>query len=104
MVKKIILVDDSSTVLMTAEMALESLVANGDIELKLYENPEILLEEITNGLDYDLLITDINMPEMSGFELAKALKKMERVKAKPIIALTTENSSQRKRKVKQLDL
>ena len=31
MAKQIILVDDSSTVLMTAEMALDGLVANGDI-------------------------------------------------------------------------
>ena len=104
MAKKIILVDDSSTVLMTAEMALESLIANGDIELKLYENPEKLLEEIQNGLNYDLLITDINMPEMSGFDLARALKNLDSVKAKPIIALTTENSPQMKAEGKEVGL
>lgn len=104
MAKKIIMVDDSATVLMTAEMALEDLVANGVFELITYDNPQTALEDVQNGLMYDLCITDINMPQMSGFDLATALKATPSVKAKPIIALTTENSPEMKAKGKSVGL
>jgi len=104
MAKTLIIVDDSSTVLMTAEMALEEMVANGIINLKVYENPSLLLDDVKGGLTYDLLITDINMPQMSGFDLTKELKSIAHVKAKPIIALTTENSPQMKAEGKSVGL
>jgi len=104
MAKKIILVDDSSVVLMTAQVALDDLMKSGDIELVTYSNPDVMLKDIKEGLVYDLLITDINMPQMNGFELATALKAVESIKAKPIIALTTENSPQMKAKGKEVGL
>lgn len=104
MAKKIILVDDSATVLMTAEMALDDLISNGTIELVTYDNPEVALEDVKNGLVYDLWITDINMPQMSGFDLAKNLKSISSVQKKPIIALTTENSPEMKSKGKAIGL
>jgi len=99
MAKKVIFVDDSATVLMSVDMATEELVSNGTIEVETYSNPEILLEDIKNGKDYDLLVTDINMPQLSGFELAIEVKKIN--KTKPIIALTTENTSDMKMKGKE---
>ena len=104
MAKKIILVDDSSVVLMTAQVALDDLMKSGAIELITYENPDVMLKDVKEGLVYDLLITDINMPQMNGFELATALKAVESIKAKPIIALTTENSPQMKAKGKEVGL
>jgi len=104
MAKKIILVDDSSVVLMTAQVALDDLMKSGAIELITYENPDVILKDVKEGLVYDLLITDINMPQMNGFELATALKAVESIKAKPIIALTTENSPQMKAKGKEVGL
>ena len=104
MAKKIILVDDSSVVLMTAQVALDDLMKSGDIELVTYSNPDVMLKDVKEGLVYDLLITDINMPQMNGFELATALKAVESIKAKPIIALTTENSPQMKAKGKEVGL
>lgn len=103
--KKIVLVDDSATVLMTAEMACADLIKSGLIELVTYCDPLELLEDISSkGLTYDLLITDINMPQMSGFDLAKQIKTIASVKAKPIIALTTENSDAMKAKGKEVGL
>ncbi|MEA3512754.1 MAG: response regulator [Campylobacterota bacterium] len=104
MAKKIVLVDDSATVLMTVQMALEELVESGDIELAVYQNPVLALEDMKNGLIYDLCVTDINMPQMSGFELVKSLKTIETVARKPIIALTTENSPQMKAEGKKIGL
>jgi len=104
MARKLFLVDDSATVLMTAQMALEDLVLKGVIELNTYDNPETLLQDVENGLVYDLCITDINMPQMSGFDLIKSLKQIPSIKMKPIIALTTENSPQMKAQGKAVGL
>jgi len=102
--KKIIFVDDSKTVLMTAEMSVKELVDSNQVELRIYENPLDVLEAVENGFVYDLLITDINMPQMSGLDMAKKLKTMESVKLKPILALTTERSPEIMRKGKEIGL
>jgi two-component system chemotaxis sensor kinase CheA len=39
--------------------------------------------------DFDLVITDIEMPEMDGFELARRLRADPRMKRQPIIAFTS---------------
>ena len=102
--KKIIFVDDSKTVLMTARMSVKELVDSSQIELQTYENPLEVLEAVENGFVYDLLITDINMPQMSGLEMAKRLKAMESVKLKPILALTTEKSPDIMKRGKEIGL
>ena len=104
MAKKIVLVDDSATVLMTAQMALEDLIAKGVVQLDTFDNPKVLVQEVKNGMVYDLCITDINMPQMNGFDLAKTLKAIPNVRTKPIIALTTENSPQMKTQGKSVGL
>ena len=99
MAKKIILVDDSKTILATAEMALEDLVSAGTISLKTYLNPEELGDALLGGSeDYDLLISDINMPQLNGLDLATELKQNDSFKNKPILILTTESSAEMKAK------
>ncbi|NPA55050.1 MAG: response regulator [Epsilonproteobacteria bacterium] len=102
--KKVVFVDDSKTVLMTAEMSVKPLIDEGKIEIKTFENPLDVLELVEGGFVYDLLITDINMPQMNGLELAKKLKSMDSVKLKPILALTTEKSPEMMKKGKELGL
>jgi len=103
--KKVIFVDDSKTVLLTAEIAMKPLIDKQLIEFKSYENPLEVLEDVkNNGLIYDLLITDINMPQMNGLDMAKELKSIDSVKIKPILALTTENATEKKQTAKQIGL
>ena len=104
MSKIVAFVDDSKTVLMTAEMAVNKLVESGHIDLKLFTNPLDVLADVENGFIYDLLITDVNMPEMNGLDMAKRLKSNPALKLKPILALTTENSSDLKSKAKEIGL
>jgi two-component system chemotaxis response regulator CheY len=104
MAKKVIFVDDSKTVLLTAELAMKTLVTKGEVEFVGYENPLKLLEDVEGGLMYDLLITDINMPQLNGLEMAKRLKANPNVKLKPILALTTENSGEKKSLAKEIGL
>lgn len=103
MAKKIILVDDSKTILATAEMALEELVSAGSIELKTYLNPAELRDALLGGSeDFDLLISDINMPQLNGLDLATELKQHDTFKNKPILILTTESSAEMKAKGKEI--
>ena len=104
MSKKVVFVDDSKTVLLTAEMAVKPLVEDGSIEFIAYENPLDLLDAVENGFSYDLIITDVNMPQMNGLEMAKRLKSNPELKMKPILALTTENSPEKKALAKEIGL
>lgn len=48
----------------------------------------------------DMLITDLNMPRMDGFELIKQVRAMAKFKFIPIIMLTTESQADMKQKGK----
>jgi len=104
MAKKVVFVDDSKTVLLTAKMATKQMVESGVIEFIDYDNPLELIEAVKNGFVYDLLITDINMPQMNGLDMARELKKTDSVKLKPILALTTESSGEKKSIAKSIGL
>lgn len=97
MAKKVILVDDSKTILATAQMAMEELENSGAVTLTTYLNPAELLEALESGADdYDMLISDINMPQLNGLDLAQTLKQNPAFKNKPILILTTESSAEMK--------
>ncbi|MDD3769851.1 MAG: response regulator [Sulfuricurvum sp.] len=103
MAKRVIIVDDSRAVVATAELALEGLIGSGAIEFKSYLNPAELLANLQGGSEnFDLLISDVNMPEMNGLDLARAIKSDDRYKTKPIIVLTTESSDQMKMAGKEI--
>jgi len=105
MAKKVIFVDDSRTILATVELATEELVKSGSIEFETYINPMEFLEKVKSGQEsYDLLFTDLNMPQMSGLDLAKELKSIPNLKMKPILALTTESSPEIKAQGKTIGL
>lgn len=103
MSKRIILVDDSKTIIATAEMALEEMVGSGAIELVTYTNPAELRDKLIGGGEtYDLLISDINMPQLNGLDLVTELKQNDTFKSKPVLILTTESSAEMKAKGKEI--
>jgi two-component system, chemotaxis family, chemotaxis protein CheY len=103
MAKRVIIVDDSRAVVATAGLALEEMIDSGVIEFKSYLNPIELLEDLRNGHEnFDLLISDVNMPQLNGLELAGAIKADDRYKNKPIIILTTESSNEMKMAGKEI--
>ena len=49
-----------------------------------------------NGGKVDAIITDLNMPNMNGFDLIRALRADSNYKFTPILMLTTEGDSSKK--------
>ena len=52
--------------------------------------------EKSNGRDFDLVLTDQNMPRLDGIGLTRKLREQARFKATPILILTTESSDEMK--------
>ncbi len=52
--------------------------------------------EKSGSRDFDLVLTDQNMPRMDGIGLTKKLREHPKFKATPILILTTESSDQMK--------
>ena len=103
MSKRVILVDDSRAIIATAELALEDIINSGEIEFKSYLNPAELLEALQSGAEsFDLLISDVNMPQLNGLDLAREIKADARYATKPIIILTTESSNDMKMAGKEI--
>lgn len=48
--------------------------------------------EILKNNSVDLILTDLNMPEMNGFDLVKAIKGSSEYQDIPVIVITTESS------------
>ena len=93
MAKKILVVDDDELVL----IALEELLTPCGYEVTTASNGRDALEKLTKGT-FDLLILDIIMPGMNGFELCKKIRGTEQFRTVPIIMLTAKSSPEDKQK------
>ena len=94
--KRILVVDDSRAMRYILTVNLESIGFN--------------VVEAEDGLDglskaksdtFDLIITDINMPNMNGYELIKCLRVEKKYRYIPILALSTESNATAKKRGKE---
>jgi chemosensory pili system protein ChpA (sensor histidine kinase/response regulator) len=58
--------------------------------------------QMTRQLHYDLVVTDLEMPELGGFELISRLRKDERFKTTPIVIITSRANPEHRRRAKDL--
>jgi CheY-like chemotaxis protein/signal transduction histidine kinase/HAMP domain-containing protein len=84
--KKILLVDDDVRNI----FALSSVLEEKDIKIESAENGKEALEALKNNPDIDLVLMDIMMPEMDGYEAMKEIRKQRQYSKLPIIALTAK--------------
>jgi len=82
---RLLIVDDIEANLISLEYLLKEYFK--DVEVIKANSGEIALKEALHG-DIDIIILDIQMPEMDGFEVAKLLKMNKKTKDIPIIFLT----------------
>ena len=70
--------------------ALTKILAEKNIQVLKAENGMIGIERLNENPDVDLVLMDIMMPVMDGYESMKKIRKMQRFKDLPIIALTAK--------------
>lgn len=95
MAKKVLAVDDSKTM---REMVSFTLKGAGYDVIEAEDGQAALTT--LNGSKVDAVITDLNMPNMNGFELIRALRANPAYKFTPILMLTTEGDDSKKQEGK----
>lgn len=58
--------------------------------------------DLARNHHYDLVLSDVHMPEMNGISLVSKLRRLEGFEYIPIIMVTTEDSEYRKTKAKSM--
>ncbi len=84
--KKILIVEDDPRNIFSLTIYFE----DKDVEIFTAENGRIALNKLNDDPDIDLVIMDIMMPEMDGYEAMAEIRKLEKFKDLPIIALTAK--------------
>jgi len=73
MKNKILIVDDEPDINLTLKMTLEE----HGFEVNTFSDPFLALDNFRMGV-YDLIILDIKMPKMNGFEMYREIRKIDR--------------------------
>jgi CheY-like chemotaxis protein/signal transduction histidine kinase/CHASE3 domain sensor protein len=92
--KKVLLVDDDMRNIYSLTNALES----EGLEVVTAENGKVALDLVKEDKSIDLVLMDVMMPEMDGYEATQEIRKIETLKTLPIIALTAKAMKEDKEK------
>jgi len=84
--RKILIVDDSPTI---RRMVAASLQTIGDVSFQEASNGMEAIEMLTRAR-MNLMILDLNMPDMHGLDVLKFVRAHEQFRSLPIIILTTK--------------
>lgn len=91
MAKRILIVDDDEMV----RIALNELLRPEGYEVHTASCGADALESLDQN-EYDLLVLDVIMPKMDGFELCKRIRKRENLKDTPVLFLTAKSQEEDK--------
>jgi len=98
MAKTILIVDDSSTMLMSLKNSLEI----AGFQVLTATDGVLALNQLVVCQKPDLIITDINMPNMGGIEFIGKARALPGFRFIPILALTTESQQAKRDEAKKL--
>jgi CheY-like chemotaxis protein len=84
--KTVLVVDDD----MRNIYALSSILENSDLKVTYATNGRKALEALDSNPSIDLVLMDIMMPEMDGYQAMREIRKSEKHKDLPIISLTAK--------------
>jgi DNA-binding response OmpR family regulator len=87
--KKVVVVDDDDLVL----IALRELLSPMNYAVVTSLTGEDALEKLS-GTKFDLMILDIAMPDMDGYELCRKIREIEGYYETPVIMLTAKSSDE----------
>ena len=97
--QKILLVDDNRL--------------NLRVEKEILEKAGLYVDTVQNGQEalfmiketkYDLILLDVRMPDMNGYELAVKIRENKNYKKTPMVALTADIMGEVKEKIKEADI
>jgi two-component system chemotaxis response regulator CheY len=91
MAKTILIVDDSSSLRTVVSIALKN--AGYDV-VEASDGKDALSK--CNGQKFNLIVSDVNMPNMDGLTFVSQVKQMAAYKFTPVIMLTTEAGDDKK--------
>lgn len=98
--KPVMLIEDDTIDVMAVKRAFTDLKITNPLVCS--EDGKATLEQLKNGFYKPcLIILDLNMPKMNGFEFLEAIKRDDTLKQIPIVILTTSNDKQDKVKTFQ---
>jgi len=97
MSKTALIVDDSPTMRQMVAFTL----TNAGFTVVEAEHGRDAVSKVADGSKVDIVVTDLNMPEMDGITLIKELRKMAAFKFTPILMLTTESAETKKQAGKE---
>lgn len=92
--KKILVVDDD----MRNIFALTSVLEGKGLNVVIGRNGEEAIKQLYENLDIDLILMDIMMPDMDGYTAILEIRKQERFRKTPIIAITAKAMKDDKQK------
>ncbi|MBK1619485.1 response regulator [Lamprobacter modestohalophilus] len=98
MPKTILVVDDAATMVMSLKASLE--IAGFKVETA--NDGVQAVDKLKSGVKPDLIITDINMPNMGGIEFIGKARALPGMRFVPILALTTESQQAKRDEAKKL--
>jgi two-component system chemotaxis response regulator CheY len=91
MAKRILTIDDSKTM---RDMLMLTLAEAGFDVLQAVDGQDGI--DVLGDQHVDVIITDINMPKMDGYEVIRHLRRDPNHKTTPILVLTTESEAEKK--------
>lgn len=89
--RRVLAVDDSRTMRNMVAFTLR----NAGYSVDAAEDGAEAIKALQQG-NYDLVITDLNMPAMDGLALVRAMRATARNRATPVLILTTEADAEKK--------
>lgn len=95
MTASILTVDDSASIRLTTRVALSNA---GYTVTEAVDGKDGLAK--LNGGQFDLIVTDLNMPNMDGLTMIRELRKLPAHTGVPVIFLTTESDAEIKQQAK----
>ena len=95
MAKRILAVDDSATMRQLVKMTLSR---SGYEVVEADDGSTALVK--ASAETFDMVLSDINMPIMSGLDLVRNLRKLAQYKFTPIVLVTTESQVEKKQEGK----